>query len=269
MDALTLGPLLLPLSRLPGIIALVLVLLLSELLDKRYPGLARWGWMTALAGALGGRLVYALQTPQAYLDQPWTLAYFWQPGYSWWGALLGGLLVTLIVAYRQVTLRRMAPVLLGITAAASLLTLALLPQKELGEPLPDLQVFTLEGEPLSLQSLEGKPLLINLWATWCPPCRREMPLLQSYVGDERLTLVILNQGESRLAVSNYLQEYELEFEQVLLDPESSAMQHFEAPGLPATLFYSAEGQQVNRHFGELGRGQIEEFIRDQAGGLDK
>lgn len=270
MEALTLGPLLLPFSRLPGLAALLVLLLSSELLDKRHPGLARWGWMTALCAALSARLIYALSTPSAYLNEPWTFFYFWQPGYSEWGALLGGLLFTVFYLYRHAPLRKSGGLSFAGAAVTGLLVLALLPSPQgKGDHLPNLQVFNLDGKELRLNQLaDGRPLVVNLWATWCPPCRREMPMLASFENDPRVQILLINQGESLLAVERYLIDQQLEFNLPLLDPEQKAMNHFASPGLPATLFYSAEGQLVDRHFGELSRAQIEQFIRRQTSALD-
>ena len=268
MDALTLGPLMLPYSRLPGLLAMVLLLLGSEWLNKRYTGLARWGWMALLIGALGGRLAYALTTPSAYLQEPWTLFYFWQPGYLWWGALAAAGLFTLGYWRRKNPQKNASLTLLGITTASALLLMALLPSGHWGERIPPLPLTSLQGETLNLDQLQGQPLIVNLWATWCPPCRREMPLLESYEDDDRLRIVLLNQGESLLAVTNYLDEHQLSFQHLYLDARQQAMAHFNAPGLPTTLFYDAQGQLVDRHIGELSRGQIERFIRSQVQSLD-
>ena len=264
MDAITLGPLVLPLSRLPGLLALIFLLVATELLNKKAPGIARWGWMTALAGVLGGRLAFASGTPTAYLAEPWTLFYFWQPGYTWWGALLGALVFSLFFVRKHPGLRNAITGTLAITSLVGLLTLAVIPGGATGDQLPGLGFQDMAGQGVHLDSYRGQPLVVNLWATWCPPCRREMPMLASYESDERLQLVLINQGESLLVVSEYLQESGLQFAHLLLDPQQQAMRHYQAPGLPATLFYNAEGELVDRHFGELSRGQIERFIRQQA-----
>ena len=268
MDAITLGPLLLPFSRLPGIFALILLLLVSELLDKKHPGLARWGWMTALAGALGGRLAFAALTPGAYANEPWTLLYFWQPGYLWWGALLAAVAFSFWYWRKHPGLRTSGVALLAATSLVGLLTLALLPKPGSGEQLPELVLHNLASEEVNLSEYQGQPLVVNLWATWCPPCRREMPMLESYEGDERLQVVLINQGESLLAVSSFLDDEQLNFAELLLDPAQKAMKEYAAPGLPATLFYNAQGQLVDRHFGELSRGQIERFISRHGQALD-
>lgn len=264
MDALALGPLVLSYERLIALAALAVLLLGGEGLDRRTPGLARWSWLTVLIGALAGRLVFAAATPQVYLEAPWTLFYFWQPGYSLWGALTGALLFTLIVLRRQPRQRIWACSLLAVAGGVALVLqwTLLAPSPLRTESLPVLPVTEMNGTPFALHEQIGQPVMINLWATWCPPCRREMPVLAEYDQDPRVQVILINQGESLLAVDQYLRQAGLEFEFSLLDPRQQAMRYYASPGLPATLFYNAQGQLVDRHFGELSRAQLERFARE-------
>lgn len=269
MDAITLGPLILPISRIPGLVALIILLATSELLNKRYPGLARWGWLTALAATLGSRLVYAAATPSAYLSEPWTLFYFWQPGFSVWGAILSAALFTGFYLYKRLPLMASGLTTLGVASLMGLAILLLTPGNEFTrESLPNQAFINLEGEEQRLTEFQGKPLIINMWATWCPPCRREMPMLQDFENDERVKLVMINQGESPVTVDHFLQSQNLNFSNLLLDLHQQAGRTFRAQGLPATVFYNAKGEQVDRHFGELSRAQIERFIQEQTSSLD-
>jgi len=270
MEAITLGPLVLPVSRLPGLVALIILLVGSELFNKRYPGLARWGWLTVLVSASGSRLIYATGAPSAYLSEPWTLLYFWQPGFSIWGAVLSAVVFTGFYLYKKTKLFPISLANLTIAGLAGLVLLLLAPGNQLtSEGLPAQAFANLEGKELALTEFQGKPLIINLWATWCPPCRREMPMLESFEKDDRVQLIMINQGESPVAVDQFLRSQNFNFSRVLIDTHQEAGQLFKAPGLPATLFYNAKGEQVDRHFGELSRAQIERFIQQQASLLDK
>lgn len=270
MEAITLGPLILPISRIPGLVALIILLAGSELYNKRFPGLARWGWLTALAATLGARLVYAASAPAAYLSEPWTLLYFWQPGYSVWGAIISAAAFTGFYLYKKPPLAIGSITNLGIAGLVGVALLLLTPNNAFNsEGLPNQVFTTLDGKEQQLTHFQGKPIIVNLWATWCPPCRREMPMLHSYEGDERVQLVMINQGESTVAVDHYLRSEGFNFGAVLLDTHQQAGRIFRAPGLPATVFYNAKGEQVDRHFGELSRAQIERFINQQTSLLDK
>lgn len=269
MEALTLGPLVLPLSRLPGLIALIILLAGSELLNKRHPGLARWGWLTALVATLGARLVYAAGAPSAYLSEPWTLLYFWQPGFSVWGAILSAAIFTGFYLAKKPTLLPSGLTNLGIASIMGLALLLLTPGNQFtSEHLPDQAFTNLDGKEQLLTEFQGKPLIVNMWATWCPPCRREMPMLASFEQDDRVQLIMINQGESPVAVDQFLRSQNLSFSAVLMDIHQKAGRLFRAPGLPATVFYNAKGEQVDRHFGELSRAQIEKFINQQTNLLD-
>jgi len=118
--------------------------------------------------------------------------------------------------------------------------------------LPDLQLATLNNSPISLRSYAGQPVVLNLWATWCPPCRREMPVLeQAQAAFPDVAFVLVNQGESAQQAQAFLESEGLALMDVLLDPSSETMQALRTGGLPTTFFFDAEGQLVDLHLGEI------------------
>ena len=95
-------------------------------------------------------------------------------------------------------------------------------------------------------------LLVNLWATWCPPCVREMPvLLQAQMNHPEVNFVFINQGESAQRVQTWLGTRQLPSRNVLLDANQQALPAFKQKGLPTTLFFDAQGQLVDTRTGEL------------------
>lgn len=136
-----------------------------------------------------------------------------------------------------------------------------LQQSKLSRNLPDALVLSnLQGQPVDLNDFKGQPVVINFWATWCPPCVREMPLLASYA-EEGLTLVLINQGETVDVITDYLDSAGLTFEHMLLDPRQMALQAMQVRGLPTTQFFDAEGRLVNEHTGELHDEQLQQFVQ--------
>lgn len=265
MDALTLGPLFIPFDRLPAIVAIFVLLISAEVLSKRHPGVSLWAWLCLLGSALAARLVYAASTPASYLSQPLSLIYFWQPGYSQLGAWVASLLITAWFIYKR---PKLIKALVGIWVAAALIFLLLfnlLTVAANSTNLPNLSFNNLDNQQVELSDFKGKPLLVNLWATWCPPCKREMPLLASYVNHPQLNLVLINQGEHSITIENFLRSNHLEFNasSLLTDTQQQAGKNFSNPGLPATYFYSADGKLVDRHYGELSRAQIDRFLQQQ------
>ena len=137
-----------------------------------------------------------------------------------------------------------------------------LQQSELSRSLPDSLVLSnLQGQPVDLNDFKGQPVVINFWATWCPPCIREMPLLASYAEEEGLTLVLINQGETVDVIDDYLDSAGLTFEHLLLDPRQQALQAMQVRGLPTTQFFDAKGRLVNEHTGELHDEQLQQFVQ--------
>lgn len=133
-------------------------------------------------------------------------------------------------------------------------------------PLPDLVLSRLDGATIQLADQTGRPLVVNLWATWCPPCRREMPVLdEALQRHPGVQFVLINQGEDGAEVAAFLQEHGLASEPVLLDPHSQAMQQTGARVLPTTLFFDRQGRHVHTHTGELTRASLASTLQRHFG----
>ena len=124
--------------------------------------------------------------------------------------------------------------------------------------LPEMSVAMLSGESTTLAALaDGKPLVVNLWASWCPPCRREMPMLAAAQQHEsNVTFVFSNQGENGAAVQRYLSASALDLANVTLDRHSELGRVAGSGMLPVTLFYDASGQLAATHLGELSEASL-------------
>lgn len=138
--------------------------------------------------------------------------------------------------------------------------------------VPDVQLPDLTGQPRSLRSFEGRPLIINFWATWCAPCRREMPLLrelrQRYQGD-RLEIVGIAVDFSA-AVHEYLRHTSIDYPVLIGEQEglSAAQQFGVEPVLPFSVFADAGGHIVAVKVGELHREEAD-FILTQIRSVDR
>ena len=119
--------------------------------------------------------------------------------------------------------------------------------------LSEMQVTLLSGESIKLAALaDGKPMVVNLWASWCPPCRREMPVLAAAQQRETgISFVFANQGENAATVQRYLSASQLDLANVLLDRDTRLGFVAGSGMLPITLFYDASGQLVASRRGEL------------------
>lgn len=264
MDAFALGPVLISVPRLYAIGCALLLLAAAWLLLGLSPSArARWFNGLMLAWLVGARLGHVALHLDAYAVAPLDILKLWQPGYHG----LWGLLAALI--WTGWSLRgRLLPMIgaMGLTIGASALWLVLVTLAPLGgdmplRELPDITLENLNGEPVNLQALRGELVVVNLWATWCPPCLREMPLLAEADSREGVTAVVINQGEELLQVMRYLDEQALHFRHPLLDPSQQMIRTMESPGLPTTVLFNREGRAVERHVGELSRAQLDGWLQ--------
>ena len=108
---------------------------------------------------------------------------------------------------------------------------------------------------------EGRPLVINIWASWCPPCRREMPVLEAAQNENRhIQFVFLNQQEAPSRVQQYLSKNALYLDNIFFDFMGEASARLGAFGLPTTLFFDANGKLIATHIGELSSASLAYYL---------
>ena len=115
----------------------------------------------------------------------------------------------------------------------------------IGEPARPYAATTLEGDTISLESLRGQVVLLNLWATWCAPCRAETPYLQSVYDEHKengfqIVGISMDTGDAADAIAMFVEEYEVDYT-ILHDPRMSGMELYNVLGLPATFLIDREG----------------------------
>ncbi|MCU5785082.1 TlpA disulfide reductase family protein [Alloalcanivorax marinus] len=264
MTAFHLGPLALPLAVLPWLAGVIVAWVLTAWRRRRKRPDAEpvLSWML-FSGLIGARLAFVLR----YLDQytgPLAMLDVRDGGFWWPGAVLGALAGLALAHWRghRKALAEAGRVGTAGAVAALLTGLALAPLRAGDAPLPEATLYDLGGAPVALADAVGGGLkLINLWASWCPPCRREMPVLQQGQTDyPAVRFLYANQGEDAGTVRQYLSTEGLRLERVLLDPHRDLGRAL-GGGLPTTLLVDARGRVVNSHLGPLSAASLRHFIR--------
>jgi len=147
-----------------------------------------------------------------------------------------------------------------------------------GNPAPAYAATTLDGDELSLEELRGRVVVLNVWATWCAPCVREMPGLEelhrSY-GEHQVAVLgaSIDRGTAEPAVRRFVDEHDITFT-ILLDPDGTVESRFRTIGVPETFLLDAEGTIRHRWIGEFDpgaaevRARIDELLDELPEGVD-
>lgn len=210
-----------------------------------------------LVALVVARLAFVGVYLEHYREQPWQTLDIRDGGFMAWPGVLAALLLGAWQAWRTPAIRTSLAGALAVGVFSWGLGSLALYGFEQGTRLPELSLRDSNGNTVALQDYVGKPLVVNLWATWCPPCRREMPVLaEAQRNHPELTILFVNQGEGQGEVNRYLQAEALGLANVLLDSGGRLGQHVGSMALPSTLFYDAEGRQLGSHLGELSRASL-------------
>jgi len=126
---------------------------------------------------------------------------------------------------------------------------------EVGAIAPDFTAITTQGEEVGLSQYRGEPVIINFWATWCAPCRVEMPELQRLHDEQGIPILAVNRAESERDVRRWVDEFGLSFD-VLLDPDEAVAEAYWLRDVPSTYIISAYGTITQIYFGPVSAEQL-------------
>lgn len=133
------------------------------------------------------------------------------------------------------------------------------PAPEVGAQAPDFSLQALDGEAISLSQFRGRVVLLNFWATWCGPCRLEMPAIQDRYNDGGFEVLAINFDEPAAQIVPFVGELGLTFP-VLLDPGGNVQELYRVRGYPTSFLVDADGIIRFLHIGEMSPEIIHNYL---------
>ncbi len=279
-DAISVFGLLLPVVRVSVIAGLLLAswlaLRFSRLTGEAAKQLEAAIFRVTLVGVIAARVGYVLLYWQAYQSDLPSIFFIWQPGFSPW---VGVLVATVFAYWRYAKKAKYLPAMLfGFTIAALLplagftatkLRLPNTTNLQVGDTVPEVTMRTLTGEQVNLSALRGKTIILNFWTTWCPPCRREMPMFdrisQAYQS-QNVVMIGLNVAEKPEKVFKAVKKlgvsYPIWLEGANTNSSQNIYQKFGGVGFPTTIMIDKNGVLRQRQLGELNQATITSWIAE-------
>lgn len=136
------------------------------------------------------------------------------------------------------------------------------PPVEVNQPAPELTLRDLEGNQVSISDYRGSVILLNNWATWCPPCKEEMPVFNEYFNtyqEQGFQILAVEAGDPQSQVQAFVEQQGLDFK-ILLDPEGKALITYQNQSLPNSFVIDREGNLRLAWTGAINRATLEKYV---------
>lgn len=138
-----------------------------------------------------------------------------------------------------------------------------------GEVAPDFEFSAFDGARMRLSDYRGRPVLVNFWATWCVPCRTEMPAMEVALRNHQadgLAILAVNNGDRLQAAQRFLEKLDIKLTAYAYDPASTIAERYAILGMPTSFFVDANGVITGVYASELSPKLIEQALQDAIAG---
>lgn len=133
---------------------------------------------------------------------------------------------------------------------------------DIGQKAPDFELETLQGDKIKLSDLQGQKVMLNFWATWCPPCKAEMPDMQKFYEETKDEIQILAVNiDPEYDVAGFAKEMKIDFP-ILLDKEDKAMNSYRILTIPTSYFIDEQGIIQNKFMGAMSKNKMKEYLKN-------
>lgn len=142
-----------------------------------------------------------------------------------------------------------------------------LSQVQEGKPAPDFELTTLAGEKVQLSDYKGKKVILNFWATWCPPCKAEMPHMQNFYENNKgndieiVAVNLTNMDKGKTEIENFVKKYGLTFD-IPLDPEGTIGAQYQAFSIPTSYIIDSKGIITKKIIGPMDENMLESLTKE-------
>lgn len=270
MNAISIGPLVFDGARFAAVMGLLLFFAVSEVTarmqrDRPVGDVARWAGIAVLAWIAAARIGFVVANWSEFEPRPLDALKLWQGGFLPRAGWVAGGAVFLLALLRDATVV-LKPLAFGGVAAliAHRAVTAMLPLPDVA--LPEERLAAVDGGGGVQLAGRDRPVVLNLWATWCPPCRREMPMMTDLAANTPgVDFVFANQGEHNSQILGFLTREGLPLEGMVRDPQSRLMSVLGVSGLPTTMVFDAKGRLVAAQVGEVSRAALTGMIEKATG----
>ncbi|MEP4548497.1 MAG: TlpA disulfide reductase family protein [Saccharospirillum sp.] len=260
MTSVIIGPFSLPIGYIMLMLAFGIAILVGSLVGRRTRSsvISKLGDIF-LVTVVVARLGFIIRYFEFYRDDWLGMVDIRDGGFDPWFGLAGTVLMALFWYWRHADVRK--PLAIAVSAGVVAWLGIWGGVQMVGYPnvdVPELELVDLQGEPHNLAVVgAGGPRVVNLWATWCGPCVREMPVLEAAQQEyPDITFIFVNQAESPARGLEFLSEQGLNLRHSYYDLRAELPAIIQSRGLPTTLFYDADGTLQDTHAGELSRATL-------------